>query len=67
MRFQDKVALITAAGSGIGKATAEIIGSEGGIVVGVDSDEGRLQTALDAIRGAGGRADTAPMRSILPR
>ena len=57
MRFQDKVALITAAGSGIGKATAEIIGGEGGIVVGVDSDEGRLKTALDAIRGAGGRAE----------
>jgi NAD(P)-dependent dehydrogenase (short-subunit alcohol dehydrogenase family) len=57
MRFKDKVALITAAGSGIGKATAEIIGSEGGIVVGVDSDEGRLKTALDAIRGAGGRAE----------
>ena len=55
MRFKDKVALITAAGSGIGKATAEIIGSEGGIVFGVDTDEGRLKTALDAIKGAHGR------------
>ena len=57
MRFENKVALITAAGSGIGKATAEIIGGEGGIVVGVDSDEGRLKSAIDAVRGAGGRAD----------
>ena len=59
MRFQGKVALITAAGSGIGKATAEIIGGEGGIVVGVDTDEGRLKTALDAIKGRaeGRRAD----------
>ena len=57
MRFENKVALITAAGSGIGKATAEIIGGEGGIVVGVDSDEGRLKGALDAIRGSGGRAE----------
>jgi len=56
MRFTDRVALITAAGSGIGRATAEIIGGEGGIVVGVDSDEGRLKTAMDAIRGAGGVA-----------
>src|SRR2546427_780778 len=56
MRFTDRVALITAAGSGIGRATAEIIGGEGGIVVGVDSDEGRLKTAADAIRGAGGTA-----------
>ena len=57
MRFTDKVALITAAGSGIGKATAEIIGSEGGIVVGVDSDEGRLKATLEMVRGAGGRAE----------
>jgi len=56
MRFKDRVALITAAGSGIGRATAEIIAGEAGIVVGVDSDEGRLKTAMDAIRGAGGVA-----------
>src|SRR5215471_8491960 len=56
MRFTGKVALITAAASGIGKATAEIIGKEGGIVVGVDVDEGRLEKALAAIRDAGGRA-----------
>jgi NAD(P)-dependent dehydrogenase (short-subunit alcohol dehydrogenase family) len=57
MRFKDKVALITAAGSGIGKATAEIIGSEGGTIFAVDTDEGRLKTVLDALRGAGGRAE----------
>ena len=56
MRFMDKVALITAAGSGIGKATAEIIASEGGIVVGVDADEGRLKTLAEALTAAGGRA-----------
>jgi NAD(P)-dependent dehydrogenase (short-subunit alcohol dehydrogenase family) len=56
MRFREQVALITAAGSGIGRATAEIIGGEGGIVVGVDNDEGRLKTLVDAIRGAGGQA-----------
>lgn len=56
MRFKDQVALITAAGSGIGRATAEIIGGEGGVVVGVDTDEGRLKTAMDAIRGGGGVA-----------
>src|SRR5713101_895628 len=56
MRFQDRVAIITAAASGIGKATAEIIGREGGIVVGVDTDHGRLDKAMTAIRDAGGRA-----------
>jgi NAD(P)-dependent dehydrogenase (short-subunit alcohol dehydrogenase family) len=56
MRFRDQVAVITAAASGIGKATAEIIGGEGGIVVGVDTDQGRLDKAMAGIRDTGGRA-----------
>jgi NAD(P)-dependent dehydrogenase (short-subunit alcohol dehydrogenase family) len=56
MRFQDKVALITAAASGIGRATAEIIGGEGGIVVAVDTDQGRLDAATTALRAVGARA-----------
>jgi NAD(P)-dependent dehydrogenase (short-subunit alcohol dehydrogenase family) len=56
MRFEGKVALITAAASGIGRATADIIGSEGGIVVGVDTDENRLEKTVAEIRSAGGRA-----------
>ena len=56
MRFKDRVALITAAASGIGKATADIIGAEGGVVVGVDTDQGRLDKMTAAIRDAGGRA-----------
>jgi NAD(P)-dependent dehydrogenase (short-subunit alcohol dehydrogenase family) len=57
MRFRDKVALITAAGSGIGRATAEIIGSEGGLVVGVDTDKARIEGAVEGIRKSGGRAE----------
>jgi NAD(P)-dependent dehydrogenase (short-subunit alcohol dehydrogenase family) len=57
MRFRDKVALITAAGSGIGRATAGIIGSEGGLVVGVDTDKARLGDLVDGIRKDGGRAE----------
>ena len=56
MRFSGKVALITAAASGIGRATAGIIGAEGGIVVAVDTDQGRLDAAAAAIKAAGGRA-----------
>lgn len=55
-RFAEQVALITAAASGIGRATAEIVGGEGGVVVGVDTDEGRLEKAMAAIRDGGGRA-----------
>jgi NAD(P)-dependent dehydrogenase (short-subunit alcohol dehydrogenase family) len=57
MRFRDKVALITAAASGIGRATANIIGAEGGLVVGVDTDQKRLDALVDEIKGPGGRAE----------
>jgi NAD(P)-dependent dehydrogenase (short-subunit alcohol dehydrogenase family) len=56
MRFTDRVALITAAASGIGKATAEIMAAEGGTVVGVDTDQGRLDKVVATLRDGGGRA-----------
>jgi NAD(P)-dependent dehydrogenase (short-subunit alcohol dehydrogenase family) len=57
MRFREKVALITAAGSGIGRATADIVGREGGLVVGVDTDATRLDAVVDGIRRGGGKAE----------
>ena len=56
MRFDKKVALVTAAASGIGRATADIIAAEGGTVVAVDTDKARLDKTLAEIHGAGGRA-----------
>src|SRR4030095_24242 len=56
MRFTGKVALITAAGRGIGRATAEIIAREGGTVVAVEVDKESLDQAVGAIRGGGGGA-----------
>ncbi|HEX2439935.1 MAG TPA: SDR family NAD(P)-dependent oxidoreductase [Methylomirabilota bacterium] len=56
MRFSGQVAVITAGASGIGKATAEIMASEGGTVVLVDTDEGRLDKVVALLRDAGGRA-----------
>ena len=56
MRFQDKVALITAAASGIGRATADIIAQEGGIVVAVDNHEERLDRTVAQLNEVGGRA-----------
>src|SRR6185503_3906191 len=56
MRFQDKVALITAAASGIGRATADIVAREGGVIVAVDNHEERLDRTVAELREAGGRA-----------
>jgi NAD(P)-dependent dehydrogenase (short-subunit alcohol dehydrogenase family) len=56
MRFTDRVAIITAAASGIDRATADIMAREGAIVVAVDIDQARLDDTVTALRAAGGRA-----------
>jgi NAD(P)-dependent dehydrogenase (short-subunit alcohol dehydrogenase family) len=56
MRFQGKVALISAAGAGIGRATAMIIGREGGTVVGLDVEQGALDRLTADVGAAGGHA-----------
>ena len=56
MRFQDKVALITAAASGIGRASADIMAREGAIVVAVDNNQERLDRTVAELGEAGGRA-----------
>jgi NAD(P)-dependent dehydrogenase (short-subunit alcohol dehydrogenase family) len=55
MRFQGKVAVITAAGAGIGRATAEIVAREGATVVAVDVNKERLDALASALAGAPGR------------
>jgi NAD(P)-dependent dehydrogenase (short-subunit alcohol dehydrogenase family) len=56
MRFEGKVALITACASGIGRATADIMAREGAVIVGVDNNAERLEKAAAEITAAGGRA-----------
>ena len=56
MRFRDKVALISAAANGIGRATATIMAREGATVIAVDNHQGRLDEAVPALRQAGGKA-----------
>jgi NAD(P)-dependent dehydrogenase (short-subunit alcohol dehydrogenase family) len=56
MRFEGKVALITAAASGIGRATAGIIAGEGGIVALVDNNKDRLEATASEIAASGGNA-----------
>jgi NAD(P)-dependent dehydrogenase (short-subunit alcohol dehydrogenase family) len=55
MRLKDKVALITGAGSGIGRESALLFASEGATVVAVDVREDAVAETVEAIHGAGGR------------
>ncbi|MBS0559060.1 MAG: SDR family oxidoreductase [Proteobacteria bacterium] len=56
MRFQGKVALITAAANGIGRATAGIMAREGATVVAIDNNQERLDAAVRALEREGGAA-----------
>jgi NAD(P)-dependent dehydrogenase (short-subunit alcohol dehydrogenase family) len=67
VRFGGKVALITAAASGIGRATADIIAGEGGAVVAVDTDAGRLEAAVAAIKASGGRVHARQADALDPK
>ncbi|MGE3608414.1 MAG: SDR family NAD(P)-dependent oxidoreductase [Bacteriovoracaceae bacterium] len=56
MRFTDKVAIVTGAGSGIGKATAIKLASEGAKVVVAENVEDKGQTVVEAISSSGREA-----------
>ncbi|MGZ4973907.1 MAG: SDR family NAD(P)-dependent oxidoreductase, partial [Limisphaerales bacterium] len=53
MRFQDRVAIITGADSGIGLATAKRVGSEGAKIVLVARNPEKLQAAEKEVRAVG--------------
>ena len=60
MRLNDKVAIVTGAASGIGKATAQVFAREGCKVVLADINEAGLKETLAEISAGSGEAFIAP-------
>lgn len=58
-RFEDRVAYVTGAASGVGRATAHQFAAGGARVFAVDLNETGLAETVDSIRKAGGNAESA--------
>lgn len=56
MRFRQKVAVVTGGGSGIGRATSQLLASEGALVVVADRDTESATRIAEAIVSDGGQA-----------
>lgn len=61
MTLAGKVAVVTGAGSGIGRATAEALAAAGATVVCADINRETGEETAAALRAAGGRADYRPV------
>lgn len=61
MILQDKIALVTGSGSGIGQAVAELFAQEGAWVILLGRSQNKLEETSDRITRGGGRATIVPL------
>src|SRR5207253_5395785 len=59
VKLQGLVAVITGAGSGIGRASALAFGEQGACVLAADLNAASVDETAEQVRAAGGNADTA--------
>ena len=67
MRLKGKVALVTGAGSGLGKATAQVFAQEGARVVVADISQRRAEAVVEEINGASRRKKAIAVRGDVAR
>ena len=74
-RLADRVALVTGAGGGVGRATCRLLADEGAAVVAVDIDGEAAALTIDEVRAQGGRgmavvadvSDESQVRAMVDR
>lgn len=67
MQLQDKVAIITGAGAGIGRACCLLFAAEGANVVAVDLDPVALSSLAEEVRRPGGKIQTVTIQADVSR
>jgi len=65
-RFSDQTVFVTGAGSGIGRAAAQLASAEGAAVVCADVDEASLKETVASIEASGARALGVPCNVMEP-